>query len=525
VASFRELAPSRLVKVRDGQRGSGWAIGRQGVLTARHVVQLFIEKKVDHCWAVLDPSPQGPGFGCSVVYEDEQRDLAMLRIDDDQAEAWQQAIGPGETVLAKPGTQNVAVDAIGFPDATLGEHGVPNPEPISGELKPAGGAVTGLMPLDVDGGVPETSRAWKGMSGAAVSDSSHRLLGVIVQVDPNKQQRRMYVAVLPDPQDDDKFASALRQIGGPTVLETAEAPKARELVSLLDETGRPYRAYRVPDLGLLGTRLSRTDINTRGDPFYPYLARDTDPELDTALDARARGADPRLLLLVGVAMAGKSRSLAEALRRHPALSNWLLVPPLPEANLDAIVDLYPGNIVLWLDDLDKFLPRLNADRLRRVLDRQSVAVVSTVRTERLQNLSQAEFRSDWDLVNDSKLVQRINLPKAWTDKEKLPLRSRNWSRAAARPHGGSRRSPAVRSRTAARNGPVRTSGPAPGSGSTGLPPTRTGSWPGTAHPIIAFPCRSPDARGPHPPRHCRATKPLTGPPGSEGPIMAPCGAD
>jgi len=422
VPSFLELTPPHLVKVRAGRRGSGWAIGRQGVLTARHVVQLFLEKQVDECWAVLDPTPEGPKFGCSVVYEDEQCDLAVLRVDDNYAEAWKQTIGPGAVVLAKPGTQNVAVDAIGFPDATLSEDGLPDPEPISGKLKPAGGAVTGLMPLDVDGSVPETSLAWKGMSGAAVSDSDHRLLGVIVQVDPERQHRRMYVAVLPDPRNNDMFARALRQIGGPTVLDAPEAPRARELVSLLDAVGRPYPVNRVPDLGLLGTRLSRTDIDTYGDPFYPYLTRDTDHELDAALDARASGTDPRLLLLAGVAMAGKSRSLAEALRRHLALSNWLLVPPLPEANLDAIVELYPGNIVLWLDDLEKYLPRLNADQLRRVLAREGVVVVSTVRTERLQSLtSQPEFRSDWDLVNDSKLVQRIDLPTAWTENEKRPI--------------------------------------------------------------------------------------------------------
>lgn len=422
--AFLELAPSHLVKVRANRRGSGWAIGRHGVLTARHVVQEFIEGKAEQCWAVLDPSPEGPGFSCSVVYEDVQRDLAVLEIDAVHAEAWQRAIGAGATVLARPGTHNVAVDAIGFPDVTLGERGTSEPESISGKLKPAGGALTGRMPLDVDGGVPQTSLAWRGMSGAAVFDAHHRLLGVIVEVDKDWQQRRMYVAVLPDPQNDDNFARAVRQVGGPTVIEAAEAPTARQLISLLDEAGRPYRVDRVPDLGRMGVRLSRTDVDTHGDPFYPYLSRDSDHELNDAVDARARGADQRILLLVGVAMAGKSRCLAEALRQSELL-NWLLVPPLPEADLDKIVDLYPGNIVIWLDDLERFLPRLNADRLARMLARQGVAVVATVRTERLQSLtSQPEFRSGWDLINDSRLVQRINLPTAWTEEEKIPLRER-----------------------------------------------------------------------------------------------------
>jgi general stress protein 26 len=57
---------------------------------------------------------------------------------------------------------------------------------------------------------------------------------------------------------------------------------------------------------------------------------------------------------------------------------------------------------------------------------------------------------------------------------------------------GSRRSPAVRWLTAARNGPARTSGLASACGSTRPPPTRTGSSPKTAGPTTAFPCRSPD---------------------------------
>ena len=36
-----QLAEPRLVKVRAGERGSGWAVGTRGVLTARHVVAPF----------------------------------------------------------------------------------------------------------------------------------------------------------------------------------------------------------------------------------------------------------------------------------------------------------------------------------------------------------------------------------------------------------------------------------------------------------------------------------------------------
>ena len=53
-----------------------------------------------------------------------------------------------------------------------------------------------------------------------------------------------------------------------------------------------------------------------------------------------------------------------------------------------------------------------------------------------------------------------------------------------------RHSPPVRWPTARRHGRARTSGRAPACGSTGPPPTRTRSWPRTASPTIAFPCRS-----------------------------------
>jgi hypothetical protein len=149
------------------------------------------------------------------------------------------------------------------------------------------------------------------MSGAGVRDAAGRLLGVVVEVAEDRQQRRMFAAVLPDPRTDRKFAAALRRIDGPRDLEAANAPRARQLLQLVDPCGRPYPALRVPGLGWLGVRLARTDIDTRGDPFYPYVPRDVDRELDAALDARAAGADRRVLLLVGDAMAGKSRCLAE----------------------------------------------------------------------------------------------------------------------------------------------------------------------------------------------------------------------
>src|SRR6266487_1650980 len=143
------LAPAGLVKVRSGRRGSGWAVGAVGVLTARHVVEPLLRGQVDHCWAVLDPSPAGPGFDCEVVFEDGERDLALLRVFDEQASAWRLRLGAERAVLAEPGSRGLQVEVIGFPNATLDRHGTPHPEAAEAVLLPAGGAVSGRMPLDV----------------------------------------------------------------------------------------------------------------------------------------------------------------------------------------------------------------------------------------------------------------------------------------------------------------------------------------------------------------------------------------
>jgi hypothetical protein len=432
------LTPAGLVKVRSGKRGSGWAIGSVGVLTARHVIEPFLHGQVDHCWAVLDPSPEGPGFDCEVIFQDEDRDLALLRVLDVQASAWQLRLGAERAVLAEPGSRGLPVEVVGFPDATLGPLGIPNPEAATATLLPAGGAVSGRMPLDVSNSVPETSKAWQGMSGAGVRDAVGRLLGVVVEVAGNWQHRRMYAAVLPDPRTDHEFAAALRQVDGPQYLEAINAPRARQLLQLIDPSGRPYPAAQIPGLDLLGVRFSRTDIDTGGDPFYPYMPREVDSELDAALDARAAGSDKRLLLVVGNAMAGKSRSLAEAVRRHARLRSWLLLRPEVNAALEEAVDLGAASeMLVWLDDLDRYLPRISADLLRRLLSRSGLAVLATIRTERLSSLGESDLRSSWEIINDATLRQSILLSAGWTESEQSPLQNREQVLRDALGHGRS----------------------------------------------------------------------------------------
>ena len=419
-----ELVDSRLVKIRAGERGSGWAVGTHGVLTARHVVAPFLDKQVKRCLAVPDPAPDTTVFDCKVAWQDPQRDLALLAVDNRQLTAWRRAVGPGlGPPLAEPGTSGVAAEAVGYPNAAV-EQNLPHPDPVLGWVKPAGGAISARMPFDVDGGVPGDSLLWQGMSGAAVRDRPHgRLLGVVVGVDADRQQRRLYVASLPDPAVDTAFAAALAEVGAEPILEAANAPAVRHLLAVWDRSGRPPAARQISQLDELGVRKARTDIDIHGDPYYPYVGRQLDREISMALDRRVSGTESRILLLVGEAMSGKSRTGAHALQTHPALSTRPLLVPQQEADLRDVTNLAPaGGAVLWLDDLNTFAAGLSPGVVRYWQSRPGIVVVATLRSDLLSQLqSNPDLRPAWTLIDNPDLVEQFVLPVEWSAADQQSL--------------------------------------------------------------------------------------------------------
>jgi predicted negative regulator of RcsB-dependent stress response len=418
----------RLVKVRAGARGSGWAVGARGVLTARHVVAPFLDSglpdgtKVDRCLAVPDPAPAAPVFDCDVIWQDKVRDLALLRVRDDCLRQWQPATSPASApVLAEPGTDAVSAQAVGYPNLAL-DGAAPAPELVPGSLQPARGAVGGRMPFDVGAAVPDDSLLWQGMSGAAVRDAHGRLLGVVVTVDSKYQQRRFYVAPLPDPAVDLEFGQALTMVGAAAILEASAAPANRELLALLDPAGRPYPVAGVPELEDFGTRRSRTDVDTRGDPYYAYIPREVDQVLREALDRRAGGTERRALLLVGDAMTGKSRTLAEALRRHPLLAGRPLLAPHRDADLGKVVRLAAAcGGVVWLDDVNTYTTGLDA-AIRALPDTPGVVLAATLRTDQLALLQDSpHLRAAWDVLSAARFVEQVVLAPEWTAAERALL--------------------------------------------------------------------------------------------------------
>jgi hypothetical protein len=82
------VAPAQLVNIRAGARGSGWAVGATGVLTARHVVEPYLANPFDaktnpngvRCRAVASGPAAVTSFQCDVLWSNQALDLALLRI-------------------------------------------------------------------------------------------------------------------------------------------------------------------------------------------------------------------------------------------------------------------------------------------------------------------------------------------------------------------------------------------------------------------------------------------------------------
>ena len=401
------LIDPRLVKVRAGARGSGWAVGTRGILTARHVIAPRLNDQVNWCVAAPDPTAGAREFHCDVVWHNPDRDLALLCVAEEDVPQWVATVGATPAaVLAEVGTRTVAAEAVGYPDAALAERS-PVPDIYPGVLLPAQAVVTGRMPFDVAASVPRDSILWQGMSGAAVRDPHGRLLGVILEADQQRQQRRLYAATLPNLAVDTRFAEALTIVGAAAVVEASDAPANRDLLALLDPTGRPYPVAAVPELGDLGIRRARTDIDTHGDPYYPYVSRNLDLMLREALDRRVTGTERRALVLVGEAMSGKSRTLIEALRRHPQLSGWPLHKPHRTSDLRQVVRCAIGRGVVWLDDINTYAIGLDA-ALHSLTDAPGVILAATLRTDQLQLLQdQPNTRVAWDVLTDDRLVEIV----------------------------------------------------------------------------------------------------------------------
>ena len=416
-----------------GKCGSGWVVGQSGVLCCGHVLDCYLPSVEDDpgrpaglgAQPVLqvraaDASSADAWIDCFVAWRHPTCDLVLLQVAAGADQRWEPPI-ERSSCLAATGQRPSACVATGFPDAEAKPTGLRESEQATGRLLPAGGARDphGLVPLDIDGSVPDDAVLWEGFSGSAVHDEHGRLVALVAKVHPARQQRRLLVVPVNVIGNDPAFVSAAVAVGLDPTVEDHQAPWWRESVDpqALTPAGVPSRVADVEDLRAFGVHSSSSHAFG---PYFDYLDRDKDSALNAAL-AQARGGGNRVVLVVGDSAAGKTRSACEALRRDRLLRSWRMVVPLSDGGLSRLVnaDLGWQDTVIWLDDLDKYLGRgLDLGTLRRVLgDAATVVVVATMRTSQLQARQSGLADPAWEFLTDDEQVTRLDLDAALSDRE------------------------------------------------------------------------------------------------------------
>ena len=95
----------------------------------------------------------------------------------------------------------------------------------------------------------------------------------------------------------------------------------------------------------------------------PYVRRAHDEDLAAAITGVAGSGRPGVVVVEGTSCAGKSRALFEAITGNPAVRQWQLVvpgepaPPDPAVLGDVVAAGVPAGTVIWLDELQRWLPR------------------------------------------------------------------------------------------------------------------------------------------------------------------------
>ena len=165
---------------------------------------------------------------------------------------------------------------------------------------------------------------------------------------------------------------------------------ARELADLVEivasHTGLPIVSELDPYR--LGSTTSLVGDSVRygeADPYVLRTAGDADDQLGAAIHSATLGGP--MIVLVGPSKSGKTRTAYEALRRH--LPQARLAAPFPGLVGDLAVHeswrTTAEPIVLWLDDLNRFITTQNPltpSRLASLMKRPGpVIVLATLRSE------------------------------------------------------------------------------------------------------------------------------------------------
>jgi tetratricopeptide (TPR) repeat protein len=298
--------------------GSGYRIGPELVLTARHVVE-----NADRC--ELRPLGAPEWLSASVAWCSDGSDAAVLRIPAQQS---------GTARLGRlAGDERVRCRALGFPLAQArGQRR--DTEEIAGSVAPLTTVKAGRLAIHIDGSVPVTrdrGSPWEGMSGAAVF-CGPLLVGIVIVAPAHFGTNRL--AAVPISALEPSF-HGLADL--PDVLPAVEDEPARaSLDPPTREQPRPDALRRSPSL-LLHPELA----------IVPFDGRTRELE---SLDGWCAGDGLAVAVLIGRGGSGKTRLAAELCRARLE-DGWVAGFLRPSADLDALVGA-SSPLLLVIDDAE-----------------------------------------------------------------------------------------------------------------------------------------------------------------------------
>lgn len=292
-----EVDTSRLAEIwcRDSRRvGTGFRVSPRHVLTARHVVGegSGVARRVEV--RLYDPLGSLPWLPARVHWENATSDLALLAVNE--AAAWPEAESPpvpwGEVIEKS----EIAVLAVGFPDAAKRPDERRDTWSIRGQLDPLHEArrfAEGVATVRIDKSIiprrTQPAQPWAGASGAAVfSHATGCLLGVLaithdIAPELNVVQVRLVAA-------DAGLIREARTLGiAVEPIEAAAALSRRPVIV------PPHLKY-APE-GFVDRK--------------EYLRR-----IGETLDRTGDGAQPGVAIITGMSGLGKSRLANQYARKH-----------------------------------------------------------------------------------------------------------------------------------------------------------------------------------------------------------------
>lgn len=352
----RRLGRHRVVEVytSGSSYGSGYGVGDDLVLTARHVVS-----GGTNCGVRLQREPDWRP--AKVVWSARGFDAALLRVP---SAPWRDEPDSGAARWGRVGggAAPVPVTATGFPQAQEVNGGGREPENLRGTIDTATTLLSGRYSVDVTSARPVPPgpglSGWRGMSGAVLLGPARQLLGVLVEDATAFGGRRLEAApatwLLDDPVFADLVGAYPHDIEDVLPRSTAvlDDPEWAFLTDAYQPLPKPHGDYHL------------FKPRHRG---VPFLGRET--ELD---QLRAWWRSPDLVsvaIVVGDGGAGKTR-LAAQLCEEAARSGWsagFADTVALSAPRTAVIDLtWPTLLVVdYVDQASKGVGELVARLSRR----------------------------------------------------------------------------------------------------------------------------------------------------------------